>query len=134
MTSKPSRLWRFLRLLPVGLVLTWAGCGWFGTKPKTAPPVTFIGPGPRQSVPVPKVRFTDITKAAGISFRHVNGSFGRKLLPETMGAGVAFLDFDNDGKQDLLFVNSCYWPGYEEKDKPAPTLALYRNKGNGEFE
>jgi hypothetical protein len=51
-----------------------------------------------------------------------------------MGAGVAFLDYDGDGKQDLLFVNSCYWPGHEEKGQPVPTMALYRNKGNGEFE
>src|SRR5262249_27422355 len=54
--------------------------------------------------------------------------------PETMGSGVAFLDYDKDGRPDLLFVNSCYWPGHEEKDKPAPTLALYRNKGGRQFE
>src|SRR5438874_5114915 len=51
----------------------------------------------RQAVAVPKVRFTDITTAAGIHFRHTNGSTGHKLLPETMGSGVAFLDYDNDG-------------------------------------
>ena len=49
-----------------------------------------------------------------------------------MGAGVAFLDYDNDGDQDLLFVNSCPWPGHEVK--PAPTQALYRNDGKGHFE
>ena len=59
---------------------------------------------------VPTARFTDITKAAGIQFVHNNGAYGEKLLPETMGGGVAFLDFDNDGKQDLLFVNSAHWP------------------------
>jgi enediyne biosynthesis protein E4 len=132
----PSRFRRLLRRPAVSLVvipalLAWTGCT---RTPPPRPPVTFPIVGPRLVVPVPQVRFTDITKAAGVHFRHVNGSFGRKLLPETMGGGVAFLDFDNDGKQDLLFVNSCYWPGYEEKDKPAPTLALYRNKGNGEFE
>ncbi|HMC88615.1 MAG TPA: hypothetical protein VKI17_03665, partial [Gemmataceae bacterium] len=45
-------------------------------------------------VPIPVVRFTDITEAAGITFRHTNGAFGKKLLPETMGSGVAFLDYD----------------------------------------
>ena len=50
-----------------------------------------------------------------------------------MGAGVAFLDFDRDGRQDLLFVNSCPWPG-QEGAAPAPTLALYRNRGEGRFE
>src|SRR5205085_948320 len=58
----------------------------------------------------------------------------KKLLPETMGAGVAFLDYDNDGRPDLLFVNSCPWPGREEAGRPAPTLALYRNRGGGRFE
>jgi HEAT repeat protein len=82
----------------------------------------------------PALRFTDITRAAGIRFRHTNGAFGKKLLPETMGSGVAFLDYDGDGLQDLLLVNSCYWPGYEDKQRPAPMLALYRNKGDGTFE
>ena len=103
---------------------------------KTPPPE--IGPAlVRQTthgVQAPAVRFTDITRAAGIGFQHVNGAFGQKLLPETMGSGVAFLDYDNDGRQDLLFVNSCYWPGHEDKGKPVPTLSLFRNKGDGTFE
>src|SRR5207244_1178149 len=45
-----------------------------------------------------------------------------------------FLDYDRDGRQDILFVNSCYWPGYEDMHRPPPTLALYRNKGDGSFE
>src|SRR5207247_3363790 len=46
----------------------------------------------------------------------------------------AFLAYDGDGRQDILFINSCYWPGYEDRQRPPPTLALYRNKGNGTFE
>src|SRR3954469_22587420 len=57
-------------------------------------------------------KFTDVTKQAGITFVHNNGAYGDKLLPETMGGGVAFLDFDNDGFQDLLFINSTYWPDH----------------------
>jgi hypothetical protein len=83
-------------------------------------------PSVRAKIPVPALRFTDVTEKAGIRFTHTNGSFGKKLLPETMGSGVAFLDFNKDGKQDILFINSCYWPGHE-KDGPKPTLALYRN-------
>lgn len=73
--------------------------------------------------------FTDVTKEAGITFVHNNGAIGEKLLPETMGGGVAFFDFDNDGDQDLLFVNSTSWRSGE---KPT-TMALYRNDGKGGF-
>ena len=83
---------------------------------------------------IPEVKFTDITKAAGITFRHVNGAQGDKLLPETMGGGVAFFDFDNDGDQDLLFVNSCYWPDRTPAGAAPPVHALFRNDGTGRFE
>jgi enediyne biosynthesis protein E4 len=89
--------------------------------------------GDRQPFPLPRVRFTDVTAAAGIHFRHFNGATGQKLLPETMGSGVAVIDYDRDGHQDLLFVNGRSWPGDPSPAK-APTLALYRNKGNGTFE
>jgi hypothetical protein len=80
----------------------------------------------------PRVRFVDGTERSGIRFVHYSGATSRKLLPETMGSGVAVIDFDGDGKPDLLFVNSCPWPGQRKKE--APTLALYRNLGNGQFE
>jgi enediyne biosynthesis protein E4 len=83
---------------------------------------------------VPIVKFTDITAQAGIQFTQVNGAYGEKLLPETMGGGVAFFDFDNDGAQDLLFVNSSYWPwDTNTARQPLPTMALYRNDGRGHF-
>jgi hypothetical protein len=119
--------------LTLGLGLMLSGCGRPEDDKKGDPTV-----GPPKERPrnpnIPKVRFTDITARAGIRFVHANGAFGRKLLPETLGSGVAFIDFDNDGHQDLLLVNSCYWPGHADKKKPAPTLALYRNKGDGTFE
>ena len=74
--------------------------------------------------------FTDVTAASGIRFRHVNGAFGKKYLPETLGAGCAFLDFDNDGWQDVLLVNSMSWP---TRPGPPSYLALYRNNHNGTF-
>ena len=83
------------------------------TKPKAAPQVTQIT-APTAAAPkaveIPKVKFTDITASAGINFTHFNSASPEKLLPETMGAGVAFFDFDNDGDQDLLFVNGQPWP------------------------
>jgi hypothetical protein len=82
---------------------------------------------------IPIAKFTDTTAQAGIHFDHVNGAYGDKLLPETMGGGVAFFDFDNDGFQDLLFINSCYWPGHIPAGKTQPTMALYHNDGHGQF-
>lgn len=83
----------------------------------------------------PQVIFREVTSSAGIEFVHENGARGQKLLPETMGGGVAFFDFDNDGDQDLLFVNSQTWAEYarEPVDTPA-TLALYENNGEGSFQ
>ncbi len=75
------------------------------------------------------VVFKDVTAEAGIDFRHHNGRSGRKYLPETLGSGVAFLDFDGDGWQDLFFVNSKPWSG----DPRGITSQLYRNLGNGTF-
>ena len=77
----------------------------------------------------PDRAFVDVTSAAGIDFVHNNGAHGEKLLPETMGGGVAFFDFDNDGDADLLFVNSTWWPWDLESDPDLrPTTArLYRN-------
>src|SRR3954464_10902073 len=82
---------------------------------------------------IPTVKFTDVTTAAGISFSHNNGALGDKLLPETMGGGVGFFDYDNDGDQDLLFVNSTYWPDKIPPGKQPTTAALYQNDGKGNF-
>jgi enediyne biosynthesis protein E4 len=82
--------------------------------------------------PPAPARFVDVTEKAGIGFNHVNGAFGKKYLPETMGSGCAFFDFDSDGDQDILLVNSTSWPGAPAGR--AATAALYRNRGNGTFE
>ena len=82
---------------------------------------------------VPTAKFTDVTRESGITFVHNNGAYGEKLLPETMGGGVAFFDYDNDGHQDLLFVNSTEWPWHPTPTKPLATMALYHNDGKGHF-
>ncbi|MGY6631040.1 MAG: CRTAC1 family protein [Wenzhouxiangella sp.] len=82
----------------------------------------------------PPGRFVDITEQAGIDFVHFNGAFGERLLPETMGGGVAFLDYNDNGHQDLLFINSTAWPfGPETLTAPASSLVLYENDGEGRF-
>ncbi len=88
---------------------------------------------PRAAVEPPAVEFTDITDQAGIRFVHENGAYGERLLPETMGGGVAFLDYDSDGNQDLLFINSDHWP-WRPTPPSAPTSHLYRNLGDGTFD
>jgi hypothetical protein len=73
---------------------------------------------------------TNVTAAAGIQFQHNSGAYGGKLLPETLGSGCAFLDYDRDGWQDIMLVNGMDWLGHE---KQRSTLKLYRNNRNGTF-
>src|SRR6266850_741008 len=76
------------------------------------------------------VQFRDVTQQAGIRFVHNNGAFGKKFLPETMGPGVAFIDYDNDGWPDIFLVNGMDWPGHVQKHS---TPKLYHNNHNGTF-
>jgi hypothetical protein len=76
------------------------------------------------------ITFTDVTAQAGIRFKHNSGAFGKKYLPETMGSGACFLDYDNDGWQDVLLINSMDWPGHKS-GKSLP--ALYHNNHDGTF-
>jgi hypothetical protein len=78
----------------------------------------------------PGFRFTDVTEPAGLKFQHNSGAFGGKFLPETLGSGCAFLDYDRDGWQDILLINGADWPGHK---KSRTTLRLYRNNRNGTF-
>jgi hypothetical protein len=78
----------------------------------------------------PGFQFVDVTARSGLAFQHNNGAYGGKLLPETLGSGCAFLDYDNDGWQDILLVNGADWPGHHTQTS---TLRLYRNNRNGTF-
>jgi enediyne biosynthesis protein E4 len=75
-------------------------------------------------------RLVDVTDHAGIQFHHNSGAYGGKLLPETLGSGCAFLDYDGDGWQDILLINGMDWPGHRLERS---TLRLYRNNRNGTF-
>jgi len=76
------------------------------------------------------IQFVDVTAKAGIRFTHNNGAFGKKFLPETIGPGVAFIDYDNDGWPDIFLVNGTDWPGHVTKHT---TPKLYHNNHDGTF-
>jgi hypothetical protein len=78
----------------------------------------------------PGFRLVDVTTSAGLQFRHNSGAYGGKLLPETLGSGCAFIDYDADGWPDILLVNGKDWPGHA---RTRSTLRLYHNNRNGTF-
>jgi hypothetical protein len=98
---------------------------------RTAAVVLVLGAGALAAAAATGPAFRDMTAESGIAFRHHNGAFGKKYLPETMGSGVALVDVDNDGDQDLVLVNGMDWP---ERRQGRHTSALYRNRGDGTFE
>jgi len=88
-----------------------------------------VAPRPTPVPAPPAIAYAEKASAMGIDFTHVNGARGQKWMPETMGGGVAVLDYDGDGKPDLLFVSSAYWPDDERAKGQKSSLALYRNEG-----
>ncbi|MEM7199941.1 MAG: CRTAC1 family protein [Planctomycetota bacterium] len=119
------------------LVITTVGAGaWWLSRASDEPPpvqeVTIRAPvTARPTAAAPTVTFTDITEASGVTFRHENGAAGDKLLPETMGGGLALFDYDDDGDVDLLFVNSTRWD--DAPAKTGATMGLFANDGKGHF-
>jgi hypothetical protein len=104
-----------------------------GMAAATAPSRTFSN----SSAPL-GFRLTDVTNAAGIQFQHNSGAYGGKFLPETLGSGCAFLDYDRDGWQDILLINGMDWPGHtlaplNAGKRRRSTLKLYHNNRNGTF-
>src|SRR6185436_4363022 len=87
---------------------------------------TTTGPTP------PAIKFKNVTVEAGLTFARESGGRGEKLLPETMGSGCAFFDFDNDGDQDILLINSTSWTHNSPTLAPTP-CGLFENVGGGKF-
>jgi hypothetical protein len=91
---------------------------------------TTVGVGKTGGQAASAVTFRDVTQLSGIHFVHNNGAFGKKFLPETLGPGVAFIDYDNDGWPDIFLVNGMDWPGHAQKHT---TPKLYHNNHDGTF-
>ena len=140
-TIAPSSSVHWLRSGPAlwiaALLISIAGCK---SKSPTAPAQHSVEPAKPLPMTMPSaaapsrpsgpITFTDVTAQAGIRFKHNSGAFGEKYLPETMGSGVCVIDYDNDGWQDILLVNSKDWP-HHGSGKSYP--ALYHNNHNGTF-
>ncbi len=132
----------FRRSLILVAVVLLAGLGiWGGSrlldKPEDEQPPTEIAlPQPRkaETFELPHIPLTDITQVSGIDWTHVSGMEGEKLLPETMGGGVAVFDYDRDGDQDLLFVGGTTWPWAEAPNANPRSLCLYQNDGRAQFQ
>jgi len=99
------------------------GCG-------TRPQATITAARATQAAAFVTPHFEDVTKAAGIDWVNNPCRTGKKLLPETVGAGGGFIDYNQDGRLDILLINGAPLPGYKG---PVPHLALYRNNGDGTF-
>src|SRR5215211_4845602 len=129
-----ARYLKFLLVICLGFIL--ASCKQSPTVAPAAPAsetaAAVASPSPSPTPPRPSgaIEFTDVTSEAGIRFKHNSGAFGKKYLPETIGSGCAFLDYDNDGWQDILLINSMDWP---ESKKRRSFSALYRNNKDGTF-
>lgn len=143
-----NNITKTLRFLPIAGMLIVSGCGKTNPEPVVPKAAAPKAEEKADETTLPKVTFKNVTEAAGIRFLHENGFEGEKLLPETMGSGVAVLDYDGDGLMDLFFVNSCKWaeagiksvkPSKPESlpqhiGEPSKSHKLYRNLGDGKFE
>jgi hypothetical protein len=125
------------RLAPVWLLLALLAPGCGRRALPAAPLPRSVPAAPAGNVREPLLaQFTDVTAAAGIRFQHTNGGSGRKYLPETMGSGCAFLDYDGDGWLDLLLLNGRLLSEFASGSRTQSaihTAALYHNNRDGTF-
>ncbi|MFK7821013.1 MAG: FG-GAP repeat domain-containing protein, partial [Planctomycetaceae bacterium] len=138
--------WSVLAVIVFGSIA--AGAAWYFTRPEEVVEVLPNAPVPtgtreQQDIVLPDIPFKDITQEAGITFVQENGAGlmrqmkdgttqASKFLPETMCGGGGFFDFDNDGDQDILFVNAKRWD-WDTENATKSTCALYANDGSGNF-
>ncbi len=126
--------WSVVAVVCAGVVFgaLWWILGSRGPQPAVVVAVVAPAEPPPPALP-PAALFRDVTRQAGVAFVHVNGARGEVLLPETMGSGCAFFDYDGDLDPDLLLINATHWSAAPDPGPP-PTPVLYRNDGSGHFE
>ena len=93
-------------------------------SPEIASQTPSASPSPTPPRPSGPVEFTDVSAQAEIHFKHNSGAFGKKYLPETLGTGCAFIDYDNDGWQDIVMVNSTAWPEHKTPRAFSPSITI----------
>ncbi len=126
------------RILALLITLTIVACKQGSAPPAASPSPTPVAmataepsPSATEKPKVVPVEFEDVTQQAGIRFRHYNGAYGKKYLPETNGSGCAFIDYDNDGWQDIILINSMDFDDAPKKRRTV--MALYHNNQDGTF-
>ena len=131
--------WGSIAVAALGATII-GGVIWLKDRPEeieiTAPPTAPTYTVREKTVDLPKIPFKDMTDESGIDFVHVSGAAGEKLLPESMGGGVAVIDFDSDGDLDIVFINGQRWPWETAKDETpqeSATMSAWRNDGNWKF-
>ena len=109
-------VWLSMGLLILGGLLT-LGIRWFKTAPPEAiadtpieTPVAKSRKVMKRKITLPVAAFKDIAAEAGVNWTQSNGANGKMYFPESMGTGVAWIDWDNDLDPDLIFVNHTHWP------------------------
>lgn len=113
----------------------WLASGLFQPPPPEEKETVLTLPEDRvvDTLELPKIPMVDITEQSGIDWTHESGMAGEKLLPETMGGGVAMFDYDRDGDQDILFVGGMDWEWSENRNPNPRSLCLYQNDGQANF-
>lgn len=113
-----------------------AAVAWYSNRPTVKNKSTaLVLPEQRDTVSVvkPHIPLADITATSGVQWQHFNAMEGEKLLPETMGGGVALFDYDRDGDQDLLLIGGESWPWAMSVFGNPRSLCLYANDGRAQF-
>ena len=131
-------IWGSVGLMVVAL---FCAAGWYLYRsakeplPSTEPTVSPVAKTRKvriRRVTPPKAEFVEMATELGVTWTQVNGAFGKKYFPESMGTGVAFVDYDNDGDPDLIFNNGTRWPDGPD-DMEAGYIGAFENDGTGRF-